>query len=288
MSTIDTIITSLQYTAFTLKAQALPTVDSTPTTCTQDQLIHTNPTNMPPHSPEAAAQAAHAHIFSQPTTEPYRNNPWALYRALDEYSQTRHLMNFKETKLRVAKQHLESMQPKPKTVIEFGTYVGCSAIAWAAILRDLHGPSADNDIHIYTFEVSESIAQVARDFIELVGLQEVVHVLVGPASESLRGLVEQGKIAPGGVDMAFFDHWEKFYLSDLQLCEELALFHVGSKVIADNTDIPGAPDYLEYVRAGGKGGEGEVRYTTRSFETEHVVQGRPNIVEVTDVVAVRS
>ncbi|PYH48010.1 putative O-methyltransferase [Aspergillus saccharolyticus JOP 1030-1] len=235
-----------------------------------------------PHSPEAAAQAAHAHIFNQPTTAPYHNNPWALYRALDEYSHTAHLMNFKESKLRVAKQHLESMQPPPKTIIEFGTYIGCSAIAWAAILRDLHGPDA-TDIHVYTFEVSEPVAQVAREFVQLVGLQEVVHVLVGPAAESLRRLVDEGAVVPGGVDMAFFDHWEKFYLSDLQLCEELEVFRVGSKVIADNTDIPGAPDYLEYVRAGGSG---KVRYETKSCETEHVVEGRPNIVEVTDVVAV--
>ncbi|KAL3254905.1 hypothetical protein ABHI18_008638 [Aspergillus niger] len=211
----------------------------------QDTVLQTN------------AQSAREYILSQPS-DALTNNPWAVYQALDLYSRTARLMNFKQAKLNVAKEALTAMETPPKVVIEFGTYIGCSAIAWAAILRDLHGPFAEG-LHIYTFEVSETVADVARDLIRVAGVEDIVHVMVGPASESLAKLVEEGKIVKGGVDMAFFDHWEKFYLSDLKLCEDLGLFRVGSSVIADNTDIPGAPDYLEYLRAGGRGGEGSVK-----------------------------
>ncbi|KAI2834564.1 hypothetical protein CBS11350_10636 [Aspergillus niger] len=178
----------------------------------QDTILQTN------------AQSAREYILSQPS-DALTNNPWAVYQALDLYSRTARLMNFKQAKLNVAKEALTSMETPPKVVIEFGTYIGCSAIAWAAILRDLHGPFAEG-LHIYTFEVSETVADVARDLIRVAGVEDIVHVMVGPASESLAKLVEEGKIVKGGVDMAFFDHWEKFYLSDLKLCEDLGLFRL--------------------------------------------------------------
>ncbi|PYI09693.1 S-adenosyl-L-methionine-dependent methyltransferase [Aspergillus sclerotiicarbonarius CBS 121057] len=229
------------------------------------------------------ALAVREYIHSQPQ-DALLNSPWAVYQALDLYSRTACLMNFKQAKLNIAQEALMSMETAPKIILEFGTYIGCSAIAWAAILRDLHGASAEG-LHVYTFEVSETVAEVARDLIRVAGVEDIVHVIVGPASESLKQLVEEGKVKEKGVDMAFFDHWEKFYLSDLQLCEDLGLFREGSRVIADNTDIPGAPDYLEYLRAGGRGGEGSVRYETKSVQSEPVSERRkPNMVEVSTVV----
>ncbi|PYH93944.1 S-adenosyl-L-methionine-dependent methyltransferase [Aspergillus ellipticus CBS 707.79] len=232
------------------------------------------------------AEAVLKYILSQPQ-DALVNNPWALYQALDFYGRTSHLMNFKQAKLNVAKKALDSMQPAPKVVLEFGTYTGCSAIAWAAILRDLNGPFAEG-LHVYTFELDEDVAAVAQELIRIAGVDDIVHVIVGPAAESLQKLVAEGKVTPKGVDMAFFDHWEKFYLSDLQLCEDLDLFREGSRVIADNTDIPGAPDYLAYVRAGGRGGEGNVKFETNSYESESGIEGRrPNMVEVSTVLAAK-
>lgn len=164
------------------------------------------------------------------------------------------MMIFKEPKIKIAREALESLPTKPKLIIEFGTYAGNSAIAWGAILQGLHGPNAaEKGCRVYTFELDPNMVRVSRELIQLAGLDGIVHVLEGPASESLRKLYDGGKVTPGGVDMAFIDHWEKYYLSDLRLCEELGVFHKGSLVIADNTDFPGAPQYLEYVRSGGSG-----------------------------------
>ena len=176
------------------------------------------------------------------------------------------MMTFKNAKIEASKQQIAKIQPTPKTFIEFGGYVGASAIAWGVILRELNNADNAVDVNVYTFELSPVNADVARDLIRLAGLENTVHVLEGPAADSLRRLFEEQKVEKAGVDVAFFDHWEQFYLPDLQLCEDLGLFRKGSKVIADNTDFPGAPAYLEYVKSGGRKG-GPYRYETESFET---------------------
>ncbi|KAJ5698811.1 S-adenosyl-L-methionine-dependent methyltransferase [Penicillium macrosclerotiorum] len=223
------------------------------------------------------------YIFSQPTST-FANNPWAVAHAIDEFTSTSGpMMTFKGKKLEVAKAQLMAQQPPPRTLLEFGTFVGKSALAWGAILRDIYGENVPDDVNVYTFELDSQMVILARDLIKLAGVDDVVHVIEGPASESLRKLYADGQVT--SVDMAFFDHWEKFYLPDLQLIEELKLFRIGSLAIADNTDFPGAPDYLKYVKAGGKGAATSVQYQSRSFETE-TQSGKPSVVEVSTVVAI--
>ncbi|KAA8648330.1 hypothetical protein EYZ11_005737 [Aspergillus tanneri] len=226
---------------------------------------------------EALAQALHKHIFSQPR-EKFADKPWAITEAIDEFATINRMMTYREGKMRLSKQLLERMQAAPKTLLEFGTYVGSSAIGWGAMLRDLHG----EDSHVYTFELSATIAQIARDFIQLAGLEEIVHVVEGSSSDSLRRLYTEGKLTPGGVDVVFFDHWEEFYVPDLKICEELRLLRKGSLAIADNTDYPGAPEYIKYVQSGGQQ-KGAVQYETESFEAE-VPKPFPSIVMVSTVV----
>ncbi|CAI7636816.1 unnamed protein product [Penicillium glandicola] len=218
-------------------------------------------------------------VFSQPASN-FTNNPWALANAIEDFAnQVGHMMIFRQPKVDVAREQLLAQQPAPRTIVEFGTFVGKSALAWGAILRDIHGDNVPEDVNIYTFDPDPQMVELTRDFVKLAGVEDFVHVLEGPGSDSLRALHAEGKVTT--IDMAFFDHWEKFYLSDLKLLEELKLWRVGSLAIADNTDFPGAPDYLEYVRAGGSD---TVKYETKSFETVGRRAG-PSIVEVSTVVA---
>lgn len=187
-------------------------------------------------------------------------------------------MLISRAKMEIVRDVLAEKGQKPKVILEFGAYVGNSAVGWAAILQDLNGADAEG-LHVYTFEMDPKIAQCARDLVSLAGLQDVVTVLEGPGSESLKGLVAEGKVKPGEVDMVFIDHWEKHYLPDLQLCEQLKLFHKGSLAIADNTIYPGAPAYLKYVRAGGSGVAGGVRYESSAL----TVQREPRQVRLANV-----
>lgn len=114
------------------------------------------------------------------------------------------------------------------------------------------------------------MVQVSRNMVHLAGLDDLVHVIEGPAAELLKRLYDEGNITAGGVDLVFFDHWEKHYVPDLQLCEQLGIFREGSLAIADNTDMPGAPDYLKYVRAGGTG---SVKYESKGYGSETKTKG---------------
>lgn len=207
------------------------------------------------------------YIRVQQSQRQLQNNPWAVTAAIEDFTKTeKHLMTFKAPKLKIAREMLESMSVPPKVIIEFGTYVGSSAIAWGAILQDLHGrDAAEKGCRVYTFELDPEMVRVSRELVHLAGLDEIVHVLEGPGAESLEILYNKGAVTRGGVDMAFIDHWEKYYLPDLQWCEELGVFHKGSLVIADNTDMPGAPQYLKYVRAGGTG---SVKYDSKPYDSK--------------------
>jgi catechol O-methyltransferase len=188
------------------------------------------------------------------------------------------MMTFKPGKLAVARRSIEQVRPVPKVLVECGAYVGNSAVAWGAMLRELNPGQA---VRVFTLELDPEFAQIARDVVELAGLSDVVSVLQGPSGESLRKL--QGEYGVEKIDVLFLDHWEDAYLPDLQLCEELGLLKKGGLVLADNTDMPGAPRYLEYVKAGGSRRDGGVRYQSESVESEEQGQG-PKIVEVSWVV----
>ncbi|KAK1142771.1 hypothetical protein N8T08_007403 [Aspergillus melleus] len=222
---------------------------------------------------ESKAQALHTHIFSQPQAQ-YTNNPWALVAAIEEYALANKMMTYRDGKIQATKAQLERMPRAPTTLLEFGTYVGNSALAWGAILRDLN-PGSESP-SVYTFELSAVNAGIARDFIRLAGLQDIVHVVEGQSSESLRALHAEGKLTKGSVDVVFFDHWEKFYVPDLKIVEELGLLRVGGLAVADNTDIPGAPEYVEYVK-------GIKRYRTEVIDLEEL-KPMPTIVMVSTLV----
>ncbi|KAJ5640831.1 hypothetical protein N7528_000456 [Penicillium herquei] len=227
------------------------------------------------------AEELREYIFSQPASN-FENNPWALADAIETFANEKgHMMIFRAKKLAVAKEALVAQSPAPRTILEFGTFVGKSALAWGAMLRDIHGENVPEDVNVYTFDPNPQMVALTRDFVKLCGLEGLVHVVEGPGSECLNKLVAEGKVT--SVDMAFFDHWEKFYVSDLQLIEELKLWREGSLAIADNTDMPGAPDYLAYVRAGGSGVDGAVKYETKSIETQGT-RG-PSVVEISTVLA---
>lgn len=175
-------------------------------------------------------------------------------------------MIFKKAKLDVARAQLVAQKPAPRTIIEFGTFVGKSAVAWGAILRDHHRENVLGNGNVYTFEVDPQTVTLFRNLIKLAGLQDVVHMLERPASESLKKLHVEGKVT--SVDMAFFDQRKEFYLPELGLVKDMKLFRVGSLAIADNTESTRAPDYLKYVKAGGRGTTGSVKYESQSFVTE--------------------
>ena len=175
------------------------------------------------------------------------------------------MMIYVDTKLEKSRSLLAEMTPPPKVLIEAGTYVGNSAVAWGGMLRSLNGGNTTG-LKVFTLEMNPNFAKIARDLIDLAGLSDIVTVLEGKSTDSIRSLKEKHGIDQ--IDVLFLDHWEEAYLPDLQLCEDLGLLHKGALILADNTDIPGAPTYLKYVKAGGRG-EGHVKYESVSHTTQY-------------------
>ncbi|MCJ1462498.1 hypothetical protein MMC07_001100 [Pseudocyphellaria aurata] len=193
------------------------------------------------------------YVHEHPSIATIRGNPAALASVIEEFESktSRGLMTIGPTK----RDHIINLFAAAAgtsndgsiVFLEFGAYVGYSAVALGAALRD-HNPG--RKVSYFSFEKSPLMAAITSSFVELAGLKDVVHVKVGPASESVTRLAAEGTLAKGSIDFMLIDHWSNLYIPDLQLCEHLGLLKKGSVVLADNILFPGAPDYLSYVQRG--------------------------------------
>ena len=119
--------------------------------------------------------------------------------------------------------------------VELGAYAGYSAVATARLLP----PGG----HLYSIEFDSEMASIARSILEHSGLADKVTMLVGTGAAMLPTLKRDHGVDK--VDFLFIDHDKSWYVSDLQVCEEL--LHPGSMVVADNILFPGCPEYIQYM-----------------------------------------
>lgn len=190
------------------------------------------------------------YVYSRADLEQIRGNPDAVCNAIDDFAATipRGLMTIGAKKREFITNKLAKAEPAPTLFLEFGSYVGYSAICLASAMVARAAPG--QRVRYVSFEKNPIIAAVAASLADLAGLREVVTIHVGSASESLSRLVKEGMVTKGTVDFMLLDHWKDFYISDLQICEKFSLLRPGSVVLADNIIFPGAPEYLAYVQAG--------------------------------------
>lgn len=130
---------------------------------------------------------------------------------------------------------------KPETMVEFGGYVGYSAILFADAVRRAGGK------RYLSLEQNPEFAAVSTMLLDLAGLRDFVRVYVGPCDRSLQRLQHEGLLPR--VDLLFIDHDKAAYTTDLKVAERLGLIAPGSVIAADNVFYPGAPEYLKYVRS---------------------------------------
>jgi predicted O-methyltransferase YrrM len=114
-----------------------------------------------------------------------------------------------------------------RRILEIGTLAGYSAIWLARALPD--------GGRLVTLELDAQHAAVARRSMEQAGLGDRVDIIVGPAAESLRRLVQE-RSAP--FDLVFIDADKEGYPEYLEL--SLSLTGPGSLIVADNVVRGGA------------------------------------------------
>jgi len=122
---------------------------------------------------------------------------------------------------------------KAKSIVEFGSSMGISAIYMAAALRDMGGG------RLIGTDLEPSKVERARANIAAAGLSGVVEFRIGDARETLKSGVG------GDIDMVMLDGAFTLYLPILELLEP----HLkpGAVIIGENT-FEQASGYLDYVR----------------------------------------
>ncbi|KAK5636586.1 hypothetical protein RRF57_012298 [Xylaria bambusicola] len=199
-----------------------------------------------------------------PTWTKSRETHKKVLDAIDEFGRTRkYLMNIGEYKSKTVVDLIKDR--KPQVMVELGGYVGYSAIAFAAALRECGGSV------YYSLEKSPEFGKVIVNLTDLAGLGNVIKVVVGSSSDSLRRLHADGALTQ--IDLLFLDHYKPLYTQYLKICEELGLIKVGTVLAADNVIKPGNPPYLEYVRS-----SVEKKNRDLAAISEPELKGNPNLI----------
>ena len=182
-------------------------------------------------------------------------------------------------------------QVKPQVMVELGGYIGYSALLFGDAVRKAGGK------RYFSLERNPEFAAVIMSLADLAGLGDIIKVVVGSSSDSIKRL--HAECAIKHIDLMFLDHYKPAYTTDLKLCEHLGLVTPGTVLAADNVIKPGNPPYLEYVRssvqekrnrytsgeingrdAGGFADRTKHQYRAREGD-EHLsteVKGNPNLV----------
>ncbi|MDN5001909.1 O-methyltransferase [Bradyrhizobium sp. GCM10027634] len=126
---------------------------------------------------------------------------------------------------------------RARTIVEFGTSFGISALHLAAALRDNGGG------RLITSEFEPSKAARARDNLTAGGLIDLVEIREGDALKTLSADL------PDQIDLVLLDGAKALYPEILDLVEDR--LRPGAIIVADNADD--SPDYLARVRAAGSG-----------------------------------
>ncbi|ERE76549.1 catechol O-methyltransferase-like protein [Cricetulus griseus] len=155
-------------------------------------------------------------------------DPQSVLEAIDTYSsQKEWAMHVGDAKGQIMDTVIREY--RPSLVLELGAYCGYSAVRTARLLP----PGG----RLLTMEMNPDYAAITQQMLNFAGLQD-------------KDLIPQlkTKYDVDTLDMVFLDHWKDRYLPDTRLLEECGLLRKGTVLLADNVIVPGAPDFLKYVR----------------------------------------
>ncbi|KAM5193796.1 catechol O-methyltransferase-like [Mantella aurantiaca] len=169
-----------------------------------------------------------------------RGDPQSVLDHIDKYCNQREwAMNVGDKKGLILDNVLK--ETNPNILLELGTYCGYSTIRIARLLK----PGA----RFFTVEFNPAYATIAKQITEFAGLKDKVQILEGNTHDIIPQLKKKYELDT--LDFVFVDHWKEKYLPDTQLMEKCGLLKKGSVLLADNVIVPGAPDFLKYVRTCG-------------------------------------
>ncbi|XP_066459569.1 catechol O-methyltransferase-like [Eleutherodactylus coqui] len=170
-----------------------------------------------------------------------RGDPQSVIDSIDTYcSQKEWAMNVGDQKGLILDNVVK--ETDPNVLLELGTYCGYSAVRISRLLK----PGA----RLFTVEFNPAFAAIAKQIIEFAGVNDKVQIIEGNTQDIIPQLKKKYELDT--LDFVFVDHWKDKYTDDTKLLEKCNLLRKGSVILADNVIIPGAPDFLQYVRSCGR------------------------------------
>jgi caffeoyl-CoA O-methyltransferase len=115
---------------------------------------------------------------------------------------------------------------RARRVLEVGVFTGYSSLAVALTLQAMHG----GDARLTGLDVSEDYTARARRYWRDAGVEGIVELKLGPATESMDRLTAEG--GEGGFDMMFIDADKTGYDSYYE--HGLKLLRSGGMMLIDN------------------------------------------------------
>ena len=162
----------------------------------------------------------------------------------------------------------EHQQDEQFVIVELGTYCGYSSVFIAKTVLE-HSlkheiettPNDAFSFHIYSVEVVEKFASVARELIKLAGMESYVSVLLVNDPESIDAATRRGedidqyslsselkrRLPDAKIGFLFVDHDKSLYLPNLRELEKEGMIQKGTHVAADNVIFAQIRDYREYM-----------------------------------------
>jgi predicted O-methyltransferase YrrM len=144
--------------------------------------------------------------------------------------------HFKDAYLSISKEQGEGLKRLIKknnlqNIVEFGTSFGISTLFLALGAIETKG-------RILTTELIESKAKKAIENFKKAGVNDLIEVRVGDASETLKNHQEP-------IDLLLLDGWKDLYLPIFQMLEPN--FHDNTFIYVDNADMAETQTFLNVV-----------------------------------------
>lgn len=174
-------------------------------------------------------------------------SPLRLLGLLETYAQSREhwLKVAGGGKAEVLEHAFASRRWEPfEVAVECGAYVGYSA-SRLAVQMWRRGCGAPCMTRVVTIEVDPVQACIARHFVDLVGLSQIVEVCIGQVKDVLPRVVES--FGGRSAGLIFMDYKGSIFHQDLALLERIGGVARGGVEIADNVALPGAPLLLWHL-----------------------------------------
>ena len=213
---------------------------------------------LPENGPLQFHRGTEDRLVSRVLARATSGSPSSVLSEVDDFCWSEHwMMNVGPEKGRVVDEALQ--RSKPTVVVEFGTYVGYSAVRWASQLP----PGG----RLWSVDPDPASQAAAGKLLTKAGLRARVTLLRARASDAIPTL--QRELDGRPIDVLFIDHAKQEYLPDLKRVEEAGLLRAGSVIAADNVVFFGLDDYVDHVRNSG-------RYSSsRTYTASLEYDGRP-------------